>query len=57
MLTRAAGFGVQGRSVDGQDVRAVYAVARDIVEHNKAVQFAIDARFPSLDQVDKDVYA
>jgi pyruvate dehydrogenase E1 component alpha subunit len=32
MLTRGAGFGVEGRSVDGQDVRAVYAAARDIVE-------------------------
>src|SRR2546428_7907619 len=32
MLTRAAGFGVEGKSVDGQDVRAVYATAKEIVE-------------------------
>jgi len=31
ILTRAAGFGVAGYSVDGQDVRAVYATAKDIV--------------------------
>ena len=32
MLTRAAGFGIEGKSVDGQDVRAVYATAKEIVE-------------------------
>jgi pyruvate dehydrogenase E1 component alpha subunit len=32
MLTRAAGFGIEGMSVDGQDVRAVYAAAKDIVK-------------------------
>jgi len=31
ILTRAAGFGIPGYSVDGQDVRAVYATAKDIV--------------------------
>ena len=32
ILTRAAGFGVEGKSVDGQDVRAVYATAKQMVE-------------------------
>ena len=32
ILTRAAGFGVPGQSVDGQDVRKVHATARDIVD-------------------------
>ena len=32
MLTRAAGFGIEGKSIDGQDVRAVYATAKEIVE-------------------------
>jgi pyruvate dehydrogenase E1 component alpha subunit len=32
MVTRAAGFGVEGRTVDGQDVRAVYAVAKELVD-------------------------
>src|SRR5204863_10072279 len=32
MVTRAAGFGVPGKSVDGQDVRAVYATAKEIVD-------------------------
>jgi pyruvate dehydrogenase E1 component alpha subunit len=32
ILTRAAGFGVPGESVDGQDVRKVYATAKNIVE-------------------------
>ena len=32
ILTRAAGFGVEGKSVDGQDVKAVYAAAKEIVE-------------------------
>jgi len=32
MLTRAAGFGIEGRSIDGQDVKAVYATAKEIVE-------------------------
>jgi pyruvate dehydrogenase E1 component alpha subunit len=32
ILTRAAGFGIEGKSVDGQDVRAVYATAKEIVE-------------------------
>jgi pyruvate dehydrogenase E1 component alpha subunit len=32
MLTRAAGFGIAGQSIDGQDVRKVYATAKEIVE-------------------------
>jgi pyruvate dehydrogenase E1 component alpha subunit len=32
MLTRAAGFGIQGQAIDGQDVRKVYATARDVVD-------------------------
>jgi acetoin:2,6-dichlorophenolindophenol oxidoreductase subunit alpha len=32
ILTRAAGFGVEGSSVDGQDVKAVYAAAKEVVE-------------------------
>ena len=32
MLTRAAGFGVEGRSIDGQDVRGVYAASKEIVD-------------------------
>jgi TPP-dependent pyruvate/acetoin dehydrogenase alpha subunit len=32
ILTRAAGFGIEGKSVDGQDVRAVHATAQEIVE-------------------------
>ncbi len=32
VLTRAAGFGVEGKSVDGQDVRAVHATAKQMVE-------------------------
>src|SRR5262249_3002340 len=32
MLTRAAGFGIEGRSIDGQDVKAVSATAKEIVE-------------------------
>ncbi len=32
ILTRAAGFGVEGKSVDGQDVRAVHATAKQMVE-------------------------
>src|SRR5262244_3177458 len=32
MLKRAAGFGVEGRSIDGQDVKTVYATAKEIVE-------------------------
>jgi pyruvate dehydrogenase E1 component alpha subunit len=36
MLTRAAGFGVKGWSVDGQDVRAVYAVSKEIVAHARS---------------------
>src|SRR6516162_5280920 len=31
MITRAAGFGVPGETVDGQDVRKVYATAKQIV--------------------------
>jgi pyruvate dehydrogenase E1 component alpha subunit len=31
MITRAAGFGVPGETVDGQDVRKVYATAKEIV--------------------------
>jgi acetoin:2,6-dichlorophenolindophenol oxidoreductase subunit alpha len=36
MLTRAAGFGIEGKSVDGQDVRAVYATAKEIVERARS---------------------
>jgi pyruvate dehydrogenase E1 component alpha subunit len=32
ILTRAAGFGVPGESVDGQDVRKVFATMKNIVE-------------------------
>lgn len=32
IITRAAGFGVPGETVDGQDVRKVHAVAKQIVE-------------------------
>ena len=32
MLTRAAGFGIEGKSVDGQDVRAVHATAKEIIQ-------------------------
>ena len=32
MVTRAAGFGVPGETVDGQDVRKVYAVTKQIVD-------------------------
>jgi TPP-dependent pyruvate/acetoin dehydrogenase alpha subunit len=32
ILTRAAGFGIQGQSVDGQDVRKVHATTREIVD-------------------------
>jgi pyruvate dehydrogenase E1 component alpha subunit len=32
MVTRAAGFGIPGETVDGQDVRKVYATAKTIVE-------------------------
>jgi len=32
MITRAVGFGVEGHSVDGQDVRAVYAKTKAIVD-------------------------
>jgi pyruvate dehydrogenase E1 component alpha subunit len=31
MITRAAGFGIPGETVDGQDVRKVYATAKEIV--------------------------
>src|SRR5437773_4846119 len=31
MLVRAAGFGIEGRTVAGQDVRAVYSAAKEIV--------------------------
>jgi pyruvate dehydrogenase E1 component alpha subunit len=31
MITRAAGFGVPGEAIDGQDVRKVYATAKQIV--------------------------
>src|SRR5215831_4180031 len=132
MVTRAAGFGIPGRSIDGQDVRKVYATAKQIVnrvrggagpaflvcntyrfhghhvgdikrdyyrskeeeqmwkterdpvkiladwlaaekladrealdkiyaevdaEVKRAVKFAIDAPYPSVDKVDQDVYA
>src|ERR1700736_6531489 len=36
LLTRAAGFGLQPESVDGQDVRAVYAVAKKLVDRARA---------------------
>jgi len=32
MLTRAAGFGIQGQVIDGQDVRKVYATAKEVVD-------------------------
>jgi acetoin:2,6-dichlorophenolindophenol oxidoreductase subunit alpha len=32
MITRAAGFGVPGETVDGQDVRKVYAVTKQLVD-------------------------
>jgi acetoin:2,6-dichlorophenolindophenol oxidoreductase subunit alpha len=32
MVTRAAGFGVPGEAIDGQDVRKVYATAKAIVD-------------------------
>jgi pyruvate dehydrogenase E1 component alpha subunit len=32
MLTRAAGFGIEGKRIDGQDVRTVYAAAKEIVD-------------------------
>jgi TPP-dependent pyruvate/acetoin dehydrogenase alpha subunit len=32
MITRAVGFGLEGHSVDGQDVRAVYAKTKEIVD-------------------------
>src|SRR5213595_2096029 len=32
MLTRAAGFGLEAKSVDGQDVRAVYATAKEMID-------------------------
>ena len=132
MITRAAGFGVPGETVDGQDVRKVYATAKEIInrvrggagpaflvcntyrfhghhvgdikrdyyrskeeetlwktqrdpvkvladwlisekladrpaldqieneidaEVKRAVKFAIDAPYPSLDKVDQDIYA
>jgi acetoin:2,6-dichlorophenolindophenol oxidoreductase subunit alpha len=132
MITRAAGFGIPGETVDGQDVRKVYATAKEIVnrvrggagpaflvcntyrfhghhvgdikrdyyrskeeetmwktqrdpvkvfaewlttekladraaldqiekevdaEIKRAVKFAIDAPYPSLDKVDQDIYA
>jgi len=31
MITRAAGFGIPGETVDGQDVRKVYATAKEII--------------------------
>ncbi|HEY2382393.1 MAG TPA: thiamine pyrophosphate-dependent dehydrogenase E1 component subunit alpha [Terriglobia bacterium] len=31
MVTRAAGFGIPGEAIDGQDVRKVYATAKEIV--------------------------
>jgi pyruvate dehydrogenase E1 component alpha subunit len=32
MITRAAGFGVPGEAIDGQDVRKVYATAKAMVD-------------------------
>jgi len=32
ILTRAAGFGIQGESIDGQDIRQVYATAKETVD-------------------------
>ena len=132
MITRAAGFGIPGETVDGQDVRKVYATAKEIInrvrggagpaflvcntyrfhghhvgdikrdyyrskeeetlwktqrdpvkvladwlisekladraaldqiekevdaEVKRAVKFAIDAPYPSMDKVDQDIYA
>jgi pyruvate dehydrogenase E1 component alpha subunit len=36
MITRAAGFGVPGETVDGQDVRKVYATAKEIIARVRA---------------------
>ena len=36
ILTRARGFGLPAESVDGQDVRAVYAAARQLVDRARA---------------------
>src|SRR5262245_21742274 len=36
MLTRATAFGIHAESVDGQDVRAVYDMAKRIVEQTRA---------------------
>ena len=36
ILTRAAGFGLKAESVDGQDVRAVYAAAQPLIERARA---------------------
>src|ERR1044072_2289353 len=36
MITRAAGFGVEGKSVDGQDVCAVYAAAKELVDRARS---------------------
>ena len=38
ILTRAAGFGVPGETVDGQDVRKVYETAKAIVDRVRAGQ-------------------
>ena len=32
ILTRAKGFGIEGKHIDGQDVRTVYATTKEIVE-------------------------
>src|SRR5437016_5714202 len=36
ILTRAKGFGVPGESVDGQDVQAVYGVAKKLIDNARA---------------------
>ena len=36
ILTRAKGFGIEGKHIDGQDVRTVYATTKEIVEQMRA---------------------
>ncbi|PWU08917.1 MAG: ABC transporter substrate-binding protein [Terriglobia bacterium] len=36
ILTRAAGFGLPGEAIDGQDVRAVYAAAKKFIDRARA---------------------
>ncbi len=35
MIVRAQGFGIPGQTVDGQDVRKVYAVTKDVVDRTR----------------------